>query len=131
MIQTDASAEAGTSGGPAMDATGRVVGMMTAVTQGEGGTVQGFNFVIPGAAVREFLSGTTVALDETSRFNTAWHAGLSAFFAGRYSRAAPTLRRGQSPAARDGGRPAHHGGERQRAKTSRCCRGVRSAARSS
>jgi S1-C subfamily serine protease len=89
VIQTDASAEAGTSGGPAVDATGRVVGMMTAVTQGEGSTVQGFNFVIPGALVRDFLSGTTVALDETSRFNTAWHAGLSAFFAGRYSRAAP------------------------------------------
>jgi S1-C subfamily serine protease len=89
VIQTDASAEAGTSGGPAVDATGRVVGVMTAVTQGEGGTVQGFNFVIPGAAVRDFLSGTTVALDETSRFNTAWHGGLRAFFAGRYSRAAP------------------------------------------
>jgi Trypsin-like peptidase domain len=89
VIQTDASAEAGTSGGPAVDGTGRVVGMMTAVTRGEGGTVQGFNFVIPGAVIRDFLSGTTVALDETSRFNTAWHAGLSAFFAGRYSRAAP------------------------------------------
>jgi S1-C subfamily serine protease len=89
IIQTDASAEAGTSGGPTVDAAGLVVGVMTAVTQGEGGTVQGFNFVIPVAAVKEFLSGTTVALDETSRFNTAWHAGLSAFFAGRYSRAAP------------------------------------------
>jgi len=89
VIQTDASAEAGTSGGPAVDASGRAVGVMTAVTQGEGGTVQGFNFVIPIAAVREFLSGTTVAMDETSRFNTAWHGGLSAFFSGRYSRAAP------------------------------------------
>ncbi len=91
VIQTDAAAEAGTSGGPAVDAAGFVVGVMTAVTQGEGGAVQGFNFVIPVAAVKEFLSGTTVALDETSRFNTAWNAGLSAFFAGRHTTAAPHL----------------------------------------
>jgi S1-C subfamily serine protease len=87
VIQTDAAAEAGTSGGPVVDASGLVVGVMTAVAQGEGG-VQGFNFVIPVATVKEFLSDTTVALDEPSRFNTAWHAGLAASFAGRYSRAA-------------------------------------------
>ena len=87
IIQTDAAAESGTSGGPVVDGAGRVVGVMTSVTQGEGGTVQGFNFVIPAAAVRDFLSGTTVALDEPSRFNAAWHAGLGEYFAGRYSRA--------------------------------------------
>jgi S1-C subfamily serine protease len=89
VIQTDAAAEAGTSGGPAIDGSGSVVGVMTAVTQGEGGAVQGFNFIIPVAVVKEFLSGTTVEPDEVSRFNTAWHGGLSAFFAARYSRAAP------------------------------------------
>jgi S1-C subfamily serine protease len=89
VIQTDAAAETGTSGGPAVDGAGLVVGVMTAVTQGEGGAVQGFNFIIPVTAVKEFLAGTTVALDETSRFNTAWSVGLSAFFAGRYSRAMP------------------------------------------
>jgi S1-C subfamily serine protease len=91
VIQTDAAAESGTSGGPAVDAAGQVVGVMTAVTQGEGGTVQGFNFVIPVTTVKEFLGGTTVSLDETSRFNTAWHSGLSAFFRGRYSRAGPSF----------------------------------------
>jgi S1-C subfamily serine protease len=91
VIQTDASAEAGTSGGPALDTAGRVVGVVTFVTQGDGGAVQGFNFVIPSAAVRDFLSGTTVALDETSRFDTAWRAGLADFFSGRYSRAARSL----------------------------------------
>jgi hypothetical protein len=91
IIQIDAAAEAGISGGPAVDGAGRVVGVMTAVTQGEGGTVQGFNFVIPVAALKDFLGGTTVAVDEVSRFDAAWHAGLSAFFAGRYSRAARAL----------------------------------------
>ncbi|HEU4371117.1 MAG TPA: trypsin-like peptidase domain-containing protein [Methylomirabilota bacterium] len=87
FIQTDAAAESGTSGGPVVDGAGRVVGVMTSVTQGEGGAVQGFNFVIPAAVVREFLSGTTVELDEPSRFNAAWQAGLGEYFAGHYSRA--------------------------------------------
>jgi S1-C subfamily serine protease len=91
VVQTDAAAEAGTSGGPAVNDAGRVVGVMTFVTQGEGGAVQGFNFLIPSAAVKEFLAGTTVALDEPSRFNDAWHAGLRDFFAGSHSRAARSL----------------------------------------
>jgi S1-C subfamily serine protease len=91
VIQTDAAAEAGLSGGPALNPAGEVIGVMTFVTQGEGGAVQGFNFVIPSAAVRDFLSGTTVALDETSRFNAAWHAALADFFAKRYSRALASL----------------------------------------
>ena len=91
VIQTDAAAEAGISGGPALDSNGAVVGVMTFVSQGDGGAIQGFNFVIPAAAVRDFVSGTTVALDETSRFNEAWHEGLADFFAGRYSRAARPL----------------------------------------
>ena len=91
IIQTDASAEPGTSGGPALDGTGAVIGVLTFVTQADGAAVQGFNFIVPVAAVREFVAGTTVALDETSRFNAAWHAGLADFFAGRHTRAARAL----------------------------------------
>jgi Rhodanese-like domain len=53
--------------------------------------VQGFNFVLPAAAVLEFLRGTGVDLQEPSKFNAAWYAALSDHFAGNYSRAARHL----------------------------------------
>src|SRR3989449_2359238 len=90
VIQTDAPAAWGNSGGPAVSSGGEVLGVLTFVSDAgtdEGGIVQGFNFVIPSAAVREFLTGADVPLDEPSRFNTAWHAGLSAYFSGDYARA--------------------------------------------
>jgi S1-C subfamily serine protease len=90
VIQTDAPAAWGNSGGPAVGSSGQVLGVLTfaSLESGNQGTiVQGFNFVIPSAAVREFLKGTDVKLDEVSRFNTAWHAGLEDFFAGSYGRA--------------------------------------------
>ena len=88
VIQTDAPATWGNSGGPAVSHTGEVLGVLTFVSLGgEGGIVQGFNFVIPSAAVREFLRGTGVPLGEASRFNAAWHAGLRDFFSGNYARA--------------------------------------------
>lgn len=90
VIQTDAAAAWGNSGGPAVTSVGEALGVLTFVTLqsgGQGGIVQGFNFVIPSAAVREFLKGSEIQLDEKSRFNAAWHAGLANFFAGNYSRA--------------------------------------------
>jgi S1-C subfamily serine protease len=95
MIQTDAPASWGNSGGPAVDDAGRVLGMLTFVTLesgGGGGTVQGFNFVIPVAGIREFLKGTPATVNGPSRFNTVWHAALADFFAGRHARAAGSLR---------------------------------------
>lgn len=83
MIQTDASAAWGNSGGPAVNSKGEVVGVLTFVslTPGaEGSIVQGFNFVIPSQAVREFAKDTEVRLDGKSRFNTAWYEALRAFF---------------------------------------------------
>ena len=90
VIQTDAPAAGGNSGGPAVGMQGEVLGVLTFVTTESGGRgeiVQGFNFVIPSSAVRDFIKGTEVPLDERSRFNVAWHAGLADYFAGNYSRA--------------------------------------------
>ena len=90
VIQTDAPAAWGNSGGPVVASRGDVLGVLTFVSVAggdQGGIVQGFNFVIPSAAIGEFLKGTEVPLNETSKFNVAWHAGLREFFAGNYSRA--------------------------------------------
>jgi serine protease Do len=90
VLQVDAPAAWGNSGGPVVGSGGEVLGVLTFVSleAGNQGTiVQGFNFVIPSAAVREFVKGTDVSLGEVSRFNTAWHAGLEDFFDGNYGRA--------------------------------------------
>jgi serine protease Do len=91
LIQTDAAAAARASGSPAVGSDGRVLGVLSFVTSDHGTVVQGFNFVLPAAAVVEFLKGTGVPLDETSNFNRAWHAALTDHFAGNYSRAARHL----------------------------------------
>ncbi len=84
VIQTDASAAPGISGGPTVNDRGNVVGVLTLAPGDQSGAVQGFNFVIPSAAVREFLKDTPVARPEPSRFNAAWHAALRDFFAGNH-----------------------------------------------
>jgi S1-C subfamily serine protease/rhodanese-related sulfurtransferase len=90
VIQTDAPAAWGNSGGPAVDGQGRVLGVLTFVSLAagpEGALVQGFNFIIPSMAVREFVQGTAVTLDGRSRFNELWWSGLRDFFADDWKRA--------------------------------------------
>jgi S1-C subfamily serine protease len=90
VIQTDAPAASGNSGGPALNDAGEVVGVLTFVTlssDAERTLVQGFNFIIPSAAVAKFLEGTAVSRRSAGRFNAAWHAGLRHYFLGNYRRA--------------------------------------------
>ena len=90
IIQTDAPAAWGNSGGPALNDAGEVVGVLTIVAFGADGdrtAVQGFNFIIPAAAVSRFLEGTPGARRGAGRFNAAWHAGLRHYFQGNYRRA--------------------------------------------
>ena len=95
MIQVDAPAAWGNSGGPAVNVHGEVTGVLTFVTLApgpEGSIVQGFNFIIPAAAVRDFVQGTEVTLDGRSRFNDQWFAGLKDFFDQSYRSAARHFR---------------------------------------
>jgi S1-C subfamily serine protease len=83
FIQTDAPASWGTSGAPAVDDRGAVVGVLTFVSLApgpEGGIVQGFNFVIPSQTVRSFVQDTPIAVNAVGKFNPIWYAGLRAFF---------------------------------------------------
>jgi S1-C subfamily serine protease/rhodanese-related sulfurtransferase len=91
FIQTDAPAAHGNSGGPAIGEDATLVGVLTAVTPGQGGSiVQGFNFLIPARDVRTFLEGAGV-VPGRSRFNEVWFAGLQALFSGRYAVAAERI----------------------------------------
>jgi len=88
VIQTDAPAAWGNSGGPAVDDRGNVVGLLTFVSLApgpEGSIVQGFNFVIPSSAVTEFVKDQPVKINAGSKFNDTWHAGLYAFFTDDWS----------------------------------------------
>jgi hypothetical protein len=88
LIQTDASAAGGANGGPAVNDRGEVVGVLTSASAGvDGGMVQGFNFIVPAAAVRDFVADTRAAVRDPGPFDRAWRAALSAFFASDYTAA--------------------------------------------
>src|SRR2546426_836517 len=85
LVQTDASASHGNSGGPAIGDEATLVGVMVAVTlSSSGAPVQGFNFLIPARDVANFLQGTEVTKPGDSKFNTVWFPAVELFFDGRY-----------------------------------------------
>jgi rhodanese-related sulfurtransferase len=91
MIQTDAPAAHGNSGGPAVGDDSRVVGVLTFVSLSPGGAIlQGFNFLIPARDVRTFLQGTDVRAGE-SMFNPVWTAGIELLRDERYTAAVAKL----------------------------------------
>jgi S1-C subfamily serine protease/rhodanese-related sulfurtransferase len=93
IVQTDAAAAHGNSGGPAILDDARLVGVLTfiSLSPSGGSIVQGFNFLIPAKDVRTFLQGTPVTRPGESPFNDAWRAGLDALFDERYATAVARL----------------------------------------
>jgi S1-C subfamily serine protease/rhodanese-related sulfurtransferase len=92
VIQTDAPAAHGNSGGPAISDEAAVVGVMTFITlSASGSEVQGFNFLVPAKDVRVFLRGTDVRPGQ-SQFNQVWSAGVTALLDGRYTTALARFR---------------------------------------
>jgi len=88
LVQTDASAAHGNSGGPGIGDDAGLVGVMVAVTLSPSGgaIVQGFNFLIPVKDVARFLQGTGVTPGD-SKFNPVWAAGIELFLDQRYKAA--------------------------------------------
>jgi len=93
VIQTDAAASWGNSGGPAINERGEVVGILTfiSVTSDETQSVQGFNFLVPANIVREFARGAGVSLDAPSPFNAVWHKAVTKYVQGDWAGAQPAL----------------------------------------
>jgi len=93
LVQTDASASHGNSGGPGVNNDAELVGVMVAVTLSPSGgsIVQGFNFLIPAKDVAKFLEGTEVTKPGDSKFNPVWAAGIELFLGGRYKAAVAKL----------------------------------------
>jgi rhodanese-related sulfurtransferase len=92
LIQTDAPATHGNSGGPAITDDATLVGVMQFVSLSpSGANVQGFNFLIPAKDVGRFLQGTAVTKPGESRFNPVWATGVELLLAQRYKAALPKL----------------------------------------
>src|SRR5882672_118407 len=88
LVQTDAPASHGNSGGPAIGDDAELIGVMdfVSLSSGGGAQVQGFNFLIPARDVKTFLQGTEVKAGE-SKFNPVWRAGVELLLAGRFAAA--------------------------------------------
>ena len=93
VIQTDAAASWGNSGGPAVNEQGEVVGMLTfiSLTSDETQAIQGFNFLVPVNIVKEFARVAGVSLDKRSPFNTVWHEAVDRYGRGDWAGAQSRL----------------------------------------
>jgi S1-C subfamily serine protease/rhodanese-related sulfurtransferase len=92
LIQTDAPAAHGNSGGPAITDDATLVGVMQFVSLSSSGALtQGFNFLIPARDVGKFLQGTAVTKPGDSKFNAVWAAGIEALMSQRYKLAVAKL----------------------------------------
>jgi S1-C subfamily serine protease len=86
-IQTDAPAAWGNSGGPVINYKAELLGVLTFVSLApgpEGSIVQGFNFIIPAQAVKDFVKDTGVKVNDPGKFNAVWFAGLHDYFTENY-----------------------------------------------
>lgn len=88
VLQTDATISHGSSGGPVFNKEGEVVGVATfgSVDPQTGETVQGINFVVPIAIVKEFLDQANVEPSE-GRLSQLYREGIQLLAQERYKAA--------------------------------------------
>ena len=81
--QTDAAITHGNSGGPAVDTSGKVIGVTTwSLGDNPGG--EGFNFLISVDEVKRLLTRNNVKTDQMSLSTAAWAKGLDLFGQQKY-----------------------------------------------
>ena len=96
VFQTQAPASPGNSGGPVLDSSGKVVGVLAAAAIGEQGVpLEGQEFVVPVSVVSEMLSqnGVTAARSDTT---TAYDKAVDEYFQHHYKAALPLFRQAVS-----------------------------------
>jgi hypothetical protein len=81
VIQTDAAASWGNSGGPAINEQGEVIGILTfiSLTSDETQAIQGFNFLVPVNMAREFARTAGAVLGALSPFDAVWREAVEKF----------------------------------------------------
>jgi S1-C subfamily serine protease/rhodanese-related sulfurtransferase len=93
VLQTDAAATWGNSGGPAVGEQGEVLGMLTFITltADETQAIQGFNFLVPADSVREFARAAGADLTAPSPFTAVWGQAVARVAQGDWAGAQPLL----------------------------------------
>lgn len=90
-LQTDASIYHGSSGGPAFDSQGRIIGVATfgsgkMLSSGDWVDIQGFNFLIPINVVKSFLAERSINNSVSATAN-AFKFGLDYYWNKQYDKA--------------------------------------------
>lgn len=91
-VQVQTPISPGNSGGPALDESGRVVGIATfgSIEERTGGFAQGLNFLVPVSIVKDFLNRANIVPTE-GMFTQMYRQALIHYSAGRYNEAIVTL----------------------------------------
>jgi serine protease Do len=91
-IQVQTPIAHGNSGGPALDSSGRVIGIATfgSIDPTTGETAQAFNFLVPVSIVKDFLNRANIVPSEGT-FTQMYRQALIHYSAGRYNEAIDTL----------------------------------------
>jgi hypothetical protein len=86
VLQTDANMARGSSGGPAFNAAGEVIGVATFGSSDGSGTTAGFNFLVPINTANEFVRRAG-ATSRTSLFDQLWAEALDLYDRKKYKAA--------------------------------------------
>ena len=83
VLQVDAAATHGNSGGPIVDENGTLIGLLTFRSENNPQGIQGFNFAVPVSTVKTFVKETS-ARNDASKLDNLYREGLDLYWSGYY-----------------------------------------------